>query len=80
MAASSDRNPPPFPSAEEPEAGPPDMADGDSDEGEDIFVNNVCGRLGRVGRDLCVLFVCAVRGAGQSRAVSPFICSDLAAE
>ncbi|KAG7221743.1 hypothetical protein INR49_029126 [Caranx melampygus] len=40
MAASSDRNPPPFPSAEEAEAGPPDMADGDSDEGEDIFVNN----------------------------------------
>lgn len=52
MAASSDRNPPPFPSAEEPEAGPPDMADGDSDEGEDIFVNNVCVRLGRVSSDL----------------------------
>ncbi|XP_076012200.1 sorting nexin-1-like [Genypterus blacodes] len=38
MAASSDRNPPPFPS-EEPETGVCDMADGDSDEGEDIFVN-----------------------------------------
>ncbi|KAG8001223.1 Sorting nexin-1 [Nibea albiflora] len=40
MAASSDRDPPPFPAAEEPGAGPPDMADGDSDEGEDIFVCN----------------------------------------
>lgn len=42
MAASSDRNPPPFPATEEPGAGRTDMADGDSDEGEDIFVNNVC--------------------------------------
>lgn len=41
MAASSDRNPPPFPATEEPGAGRTDMADGDSDEGEDIFVNNV---------------------------------------
>lgn len=41
MAASSDRNPPPFPAIEEPGAGRTDMADGDSDEGEDIFVNNV---------------------------------------
>ncbi|XP_069021782.1 sorting nexin-1-like isoform X2 [Embiotoca jacksoni] len=40
MAASSDRNPPPFPATEEPEPGLGDMADGDSDEGEDIFVNN----------------------------------------
>ncbi|XP_060884330.1 sorting nexin-1-like [Labrus mixtus] len=40
MAASSDRSPPPFPASEEPGAGPLDMADGDSDEGEDIFVNN----------------------------------------
>ncbi|KAG7483288.1 sorting nexin-1 [Solea senegalensis] len=40
MAASSDRSPPPFSAAEDPEAGQPDMADGDSDEGEDIFVNN----------------------------------------
>ncbi|XP_029984295.1 sorting nexin-1-like [Sphaeramia orbicularis] len=40
MAASSDRNPPPFPASEEPETGLCDMADGDSDEGEDIFVNN----------------------------------------
>ncbi|XP_020493364.2 sorting nexin-1 [Labrus bergylta] len=39
MAASSDRSPPPFPASEEPGAGPLDMADGDSDEGEDIFVN-----------------------------------------
>lgn len=41
MAASSDRNPPPFPATEEPGAGLSDMADGDSDEGEDIFVSNV---------------------------------------
>ncbi|XP_075933792.1 sorting nexin-1 isoform X2 [Anarhichas minor] len=40
MAASSDRIPPPFPDTVEPGAGPGDMADGDSDEGEDIFVNN----------------------------------------
>ncbi|XP_068427648.1 sorting nexin-1-like [Clinocottus analis] len=40
MAASSDRIPPPFPDTEEPGAAPCDMADGDSDEGEDIFVNN----------------------------------------
>lgn len=42
MAASSDRNPPPFPATEESGAERTDMADGDSDEGEDIFVNNVC--------------------------------------
>lgn len=42
MAANSDRNPPPFPAAEEPGTGQSDMADGDSDEGEDIFVSNVC--------------------------------------
>lgn len=42
MAASSDRIPPPFPATEEPGAGRSDMADGDSDEGEDIFVSNVC--------------------------------------
>lgn len=41
MAASSDRNPPPFPATEEPGAGLSDMADGDSDEGEDIFVSHV---------------------------------------
>lgn len=41
MAASSDRNPPPFPATEEPGAGLSDMAEGDSDEGEDIFVSNV---------------------------------------
>ncbi|XP_038145777.1 sorting nexin-1-like isoform X2 [Cyprinodon tularosa] len=40
MASSSDRNPPPFPASEEPEPVQCDMADGDSDEGEDIFVNN----------------------------------------
>ncbi|KAM9410162.1 sorting nexin-1-like [Pholidichthys leucotaenia] len=40
MAASSDRNPPPFPTTEEPEPGQTDMAELDSDEGEDIFVNN----------------------------------------
>ncbi|KAM9764832.1 sorting nexin-1-like isoform 2-T2 [Menidia menidia] len=40
MAASSDRSPPSFPAAEESEPGLPDMGDGDSDEGEDIFVNN----------------------------------------
>ncbi|XP_042275686.1 sorting nexin-1-like isoform X1 [Thunnus maccoyii] len=40
MAASSDRIPPPLSAADEPEAGLADMADGDSDEGEDIFVSN----------------------------------------
>lgn len=45
MAASSDRNPPPFPATEEPGAGLSDMADGDSDEGEDIFVSNVSSQL-----------------------------------
>uniref|UniRef100_A0A7N6BM75 Sorting nexin-1 n=1 Tax=Anabas testudineus TaxID=64144 RepID=A0A7N6BM75_ANATE len=39
MAASSDRNPPPFPAEEEAEAGLSGMADGDSDEGEDIFIS-----------------------------------------
>uniref|UniRef100_A0A1A8E4M8 Sorting nexin-2 n=1 Tax=Nothobranchius kadleci TaxID=1051664 RepID=A0A1A8E4M8_NOTKA len=37
MSASSNRKPPLFPETEEPE---PDMADEDSDEGEDIFVSN----------------------------------------
>lgn len=46
MAASSDRNPPPFPTAEESEPGLCDMADADSDEGEDIFVSNVGSRFG----------------------------------
>lgn len=47
MASSSERSPPPlrpldpFSASEEPGAGPLDMGDGDSDEGEDIFVNNV---------------------------------------
>lgn len=45
MAASSDRNPPPFPATEEPGAEQTNMADGDIDEGEDIFVNNVCSQL-----------------------------------
>lgn len=40
MAASSDRNPPPFPATEDPGAEVSDIADGDSDEGEDIFVRN----------------------------------------
>ncbi|KAK7912563.1 hypothetical protein WMY93_012774 [Mugilogobius chulae] len=40
MAASSQRSPPPFPASEEPETAGSAMADGDSDEGEDIFVNN----------------------------------------
>ncbi|XP_068613266.1 sorting nexin-1 [Brachionichthys hirsutus] len=40
MAASSDRNPPPFPATEAPGAGLSNFADEDSDEGEDIFVNN----------------------------------------
>ncbi|PWA18975.1 hypothetical protein CCH79_00004855 [Gambusia affinis] len=40
MASSADRNPPPFPASEEPEPELSDMADGDSDEGEDIFVSN----------------------------------------
>lgn len=53
MAASSDRNPPPFPATEEPEPGMPDMADGDSDEGEDIFVSNVCFQLCH-SRSICL--------------------------
>uniref|UniRef100_A0A3P9NHQ9 Sorting nexin-1 n=1 Tax=Poecilia reticulata TaxID=8081 RepID=A0A3P9NHQ9_POERE len=40
MASSADRNPPPFPASEEPEPELSDMADGDSDEGEDIFVRS----------------------------------------
>ncbi|XP_061595254.1 sorting nexin-1-like [Cololabis saira] len=40
MAASAERNPPPFPGAAEPEPGPCEPAEGDSDEGEDIFVSN----------------------------------------
>lgn len=44
MEATSDRNPPPFPATEEPGAGRTNMADGDIDEGEDIFVNNVCSQ------------------------------------
>ncbi|XP_061888369.1 sorting nexin-1-like [Entelurus aequoreus] len=40
MASSSTRNPPPFPANDEPAAGLSDLADGDSDEGEDIFVSN----------------------------------------
>ncbi|XP_077569886.1 sorting nexin-1-like [Stigmatopora nigra] len=40
MASSSSRNPPPFPANDEPGEGFPDLADGDSDEGEDIFVAN----------------------------------------
>lgn len=48
MAASSDRNPPPFPTAEESEPGLCDMADADSDEGEDIFVSNVGSRFGDI--------------------------------
>lgn len=51
MAASSDRNPPPFPAAEETEAGQAAMADGDSDEGEDIFLSKVCSQLGFL--DVC---------------------------
>ncbi|XP_029000786.1 sorting nexin-1-like isoform X2 [Betta splendens] len=41
MAASAERNPPPFPAAEEGEAVLGNMADGDSDEGEDIFVSKI---------------------------------------
>ncbi|XP_037547764.1 sorting nexin-1 [Nematolebias whitei] len=40
MSASSDRNPPPFTATGEPEPRLSNMADGDSDEGEDIFVSN----------------------------------------
>ncbi|XP_008335272.1 sorting nexin-1 isoform X1 [Cynoglossus semilaevis] len=40
MAASADRSPPPFSASEEPETGEPDLSDGDSDEGEDIFLGN----------------------------------------
>uniref|UniRef100_A0A8C6WPE8 Sorting nexin-2 n=1 Tax=Neogobius melanostomus TaxID=47308 RepID=A0A8C6WPE8_9GOBI len=41
MAASSERSPPPFPASEDTEAAASVPADGDSDEGEDIFVSNV---------------------------------------
>ncbi|XP_061133111.1 sorting nexin-1-like isoform X1 [Syngnathus typhle] len=41
MASDSSRNPPPFPANDEPEEGLSDLVDGDSDEGEDIFVNNM---------------------------------------
>nr|XP_061811207.1 sorting nexin-1-like [Nerophis lumbriciformis] len=44
MASSSSRNPPPFPANDEPGEGLPDLADGDSDEGEDIFVSNVSSK------------------------------------
>ncbi|XP_034015857.1 sorting nexin-1-like [Thalassophryne amazonica] len=41
MAASSDRTPPPFPAAaEDTGTGQRDAEDGDSEDGEDIFVNN----------------------------------------
>uniref|UniRef100_A0A8C6TM54 Sorting nexin-2 n=1 Tax=Neogobius melanostomus TaxID=47308 RepID=A0A8C6TM54_9GOBI len=40
MAASSERSPPPFPASEDTEAAASVPADGDSDEGEDIFVSN----------------------------------------
>lgn len=56
MAASSDRNPPPFPTAEESEPGLCDMADADSDEGEDIFVSNVGSRFGDTSNKLTCVF------------------------
>lgn len=59
MAASSDRSPPPFPAAEEPGAGPCDMADGDSDEGEDIFVSTVGFQLGLMVYTRCEEGLCA---------------------
>lgn len=62
MAASADRNPPPFPAAEETEAGLDDMADGDSDEGEDIFVNKVLWRLGPL--EAARLFLHEVKSSG----------------
>ncbi|RVE74228.1 hypothetical protein OJAV_G00019950 [Oryzias javanicus] len=40
MATSSDRNPPPFPATDGPKPGLSDLLDGDSDEGDDIFVSN----------------------------------------
>ncbi|XP_028297856.1 sorting nexin-1 isoform X1 [Gouania willdenowi] len=40
MAACSDRNPPALPGTDEPDPGLPAMANGDSDEEEDIFINN----------------------------------------
>ncbi|XP_077375063.1 sorting nexin-1-like isoform X2 [Festucalex cinctus] len=40
MASDSSRNPPPFPANDEPREGLSNLADGDSDEGEDIFVSN----------------------------------------
>ncbi|XP_004066915.1 sorting nexin-1 [Oryzias latipes] len=40
MATSSDRNPPPFPATDVSKPGLSDLLDGDSDEGDDIFVSN----------------------------------------
>lgn len=73
MAASSDRNPPPFPATEEPGEGLSDMADGDSDEGEDIFVSNVCPSLTLANYNLFV----AVLSAWSERASKSASLSDL---
>ncbi|XP_051919145.1 sorting nexin-1-like isoform X1 [Hippocampus zosterae] len=40
MASGTSRNPPPFPKNDETGEGLSNLPDGDSDEGEDIFVNN----------------------------------------
>uniref|UniRef100_A0A3Q2YA82 Sorting nexin-2 n=1 Tax=Hippocampus comes TaxID=109280 RepID=A0A3Q2YA82_HIPCM len=45
MASGTSRNPPPFPTNDETGEGLSNLADGDSDEGEDIFVSNVSSRV-----------------------------------
>lgn len=64
MAASGDRIPPPFPAAEEPGAG-------DSDEGEDIFVNNVCLQPTATNENPVVLLALAGSERAALRLVRP---------
>uniref|UniRef100_A0A3P9LKV9 Sorting nexin 1b n=1 Tax=Oryzias latipes TaxID=8090 RepID=A0A3P9LKV9_ORYLA len=55
MATSSDRNPPPFPATDVSKPGLSDLLDGDSDEGDDIFVSNVSFRPSFSVNDVFVL-------------------------
>lgn len=76
MAASSDRNPPPFPTAEESEPGLCDMADADSDEGEDIFVSNVGSSFGDTSNKLTCVFRFAL-SQSQKACIFFYISTDL---
>lgn len=65
MAASSDRVPPPLSplsgplsASEEPRPAHTDMEDGDSDEGEDIFVSNVRLPLSLINYKVFVRVMC----------------------